>query len=274
MADSFNNIRRALFAIAFVGAAVTLGITVNLIGPLLPTGLHDFLIFSVVVSALTIIVILLLVQRSQPKVDTAILFILAALWLTMGAYSTDVVGHQFCYSLKGQTMPAKNGTTYSAESYCRQIKTVQAFSWANFVFLTIGFIKLITMLDNDNGDDRSSRIGSMSNASLTGAPVTLPPQTYPQAYPQYPQAYPDSPIMRSHSGRSHSGRSQGGRSQSGRSQSGRSHSGREGGRQTYVYVPGNVDTPPQRRFVQQQPGHSVVVQNGQVHQVPGSVVSV
>ncbi|CAE6392124.1 unnamed protein product, partial [Rhizoctonia solani] len=66
---------------------------------------------SQVVSAATLIIILALSQRSQPRIDAWVLFILAVLWLTMGAYSQDVIGFQRCYAMKGQKIPTSSGTT-------------------------------------------------------------------------------------------------------------------------------------------------------------------
>lgn len=239
MSSLFQRARLGLFGIVFACAGVVLGISANLTVHLLPTGLHDFLLFSLIVSALTIVVLILLALRSQPRIDAIVLFILAVLWLTMGAYSQDVIGHQFCYALKGQDIPAKNGTTFSAENYCRQMKTVLAFSWANFVFLSFGLIGLFTivlrLLSRGNEDVWRN---SMSDVTWFGdrEPINEPPKRH-----EYPG--------------SNSG----------------SHGGRGG--QTYIYYPGGSGAPLQQQVIQQQPGHSVVIQNGQVTQVPGSVVS-
>ncbi|KAF8607605.1 hypothetical protein BDV93DRAFT_519636 [Ceratobasidium sp. AG-I] len=243
MSSLFQRVRLGLFGIVFACAGVVLGISANLTVHFLPTGLHDFLLFSLIVSALTIVVLILLSLRSQPRIDAIVLFILAALWLTMGAYSQDVIGQQFCYALKGQNMSAKNGTEFSAENYCRQMKTVLAFSWANFVFLSFGLIGLLTLvlrlLSRGNKDVWRN---SMSDVTWFGdrEPLNEPPKRY-----EYP--------VNEHPG-SHSG----------------SHSGRGG--QTYIYYPGG-GAPLGHQVIQQQPGHSVVIQNGQVTQVPGSVVS-
>lgn len=242
MPNLFNKLRLGLFAVVFAGAGVVVGICANLASRLLTTGLHDFLIFSIVVSGLTIVVLVLLALRSQPRIDAVVLFILTALWLTMGAYSQDVIGHEFCYALKGQNIPAKNDTTFSAENYCRQMKTVLAFSWANFVFLCLGLMTLLRIVIKVYGrGDQDVWRNSMSDVSLFDAPLEPKPQEYPpQVYPQ--QEYP----MGSQSGRS-------------------GH--------TYVYYPGSTGAPLQHQVIQQQPGHSVIIQNGQVTQVPGSVVS-
>ncbi|KAG8747541.1 hypothetical protein FRC10_000677 [Ceratobasidium sp. 414] len=53
-----------------------------------------------------------------------------------------------------------------------------------------------------------------------------------------------------------------------------SGSGSGRGGHTFVYYPGSHGAPLQHQVIQQQPGHSVIIQNGQVTQVPGSVTSV
>lgn len=263
MTSNYNRFRLALFVVGFVAACIVLGISINLANYFLPTGLHDFLIFSIVASAFTIIVLIILAQRSQPWIDAIALLILAVLWVAMGAYSQDIIGHQLCYSMRGQTMPAKNNTTFSAESYCRQMKTILAFSWTNFAFLTVGLIFLfqrVSEMQEKYGPDawRESSSEVSFNVPTDAPSMAVRPQTYtlPQTYPVI------SPSRRSGSGRSISGRSASGRSASGRSASGQAH----------TYYSGQHGSP-HPQYVQQQPGHSVIIRNGQVTQVPGSVVS-
>ncbi|KAG8731405.1 hypothetical protein FRC12_019756 [Ceratobasidium sp. 428] len=82
----------------------------------------------------------------------------------MGTYSTDIIGQQFCYAQRGQTIPANSGITFSTESHCRRMKAIQAFSWANFVFrkskwLQRASIKLILCLNSDNPIRLAARRG-------------------------------------------------------------------------------------------------------------------
>ncbi|KAB5595591.1 hypothetical protein CTheo_1052 [Ceratobasidium theobromae] len=175
---------------------VVLGICANLTTHFLPTGLRSPL---KVASTLTIVAFILLALRSQPRIDAVVLFVLTVLWLTMGAYSQDVIGHQFCYALKGQNIPAKNNTTFSAENYCRQMKTVLAFSWANFVFLSLSLIGLLTLVIKIYArGDQDIWANSMSDVTIfTEKPDIKPlgPQEYPmgstsgrsgQTYVYYP----------------------------------------------------------------------------------------
>ncbi|QRV73749.1 membrane-associating domain protein [Ceratobasidium sp. AG-Ba] len=259
---SFKIARAINFALVFACAAVVLGITVNLNSRLSSTGIHDFLIFSLVVSILTIIVCIILALRSQPRVEAGVVFVLGVLWLTMGAYSTDVVGQQSCYAQRGQTIPANSDTTYSAESYCRQMKTVQAFSWANFVFLAILFGLLVGVGMKLNDQDKhdvwkdAGRSRGSDPEMLEERHLTRPPPPI-----GYPAESPVSPVRRGGSGRSTSGRSTSGRS------------GRSG--QRFVYPDAYGASPmPMPQVIQQQPGHSVIVRNGEVFQVPGSVTSI
>lgn len=243
MGHLFMIVRLGLFALVFAGAGVVLGISAHLTVHLLSTGIHDFLLFSLVVSGLTIVVFILLALRSQPRIDAAVLFVLIALWLTMGAYSQDVLGQQSCYALKGQTIPAKNDTTFSAENYCRQMKTILAFSWANFVFLTLTLVGLLTVvLKLYARGDRDIWKDSMSDVEL------FEEKELPK--PPMPIEIPGGSQVGSGIG---------------------SGSGRGG--HTFVYYPGSHGAPLQHQVIQQQPGHSVIIQNGQVTQVPGSVTS-
>jgi len=141
MTNLFKTIRFTTFAVAFIFSTIVLGLSANLAKHFLP--LHrDYLIFSLVASALTMVVLILLSLRSQPRVDLVFTFILAAVWVAMGGYSTDVIGHVECDSLRG-SIPAGKNTTYSAGGYCRQTKVVQSFSWANFVLFAVMFLTML-----------------------------------------------------------------------------------------------------------------------------------
>ncbi|CAE6523119.1 unnamed protein product [Rhizoctonia solani] len=213
----FNRLRLCLFAIVFAAASVVLGICAYLTSRLISTGIHDFLIFSLVASGFTIVVLVLLALRSQPRIDAVVLFILVVLWLTMGAYSQDLIGHQFCYSLRGQTIPAKNDGTMSAENYCRRMKTVLAFSWANFVFLTLWLVGLLALIIKIYARGNRDIWGnSMSDVTIfTESPIIKPgefpvgtgtslPTAPGQTFVYYPTA-PQAQVIQQFLKRIHSG---------------------------------------------------------------------
>lgn len=52
--------------------------------------------------------------RSQPRVDAFVLFVLGVLWLTMAAWTVDMVGGIQCAMLGSQTIEAKNGNSCGA----------------------------------------------------------------------------------------------------------------------------------------------------------------
>ncbi|KAF8759895.1 Ubiquitin-conjugating enzyme E2 [Rhizoctonia solani] len=201
MGDSnlFNTLRFRVFAAVFVGSIVVLALSAYLASVLFSTDIHDFLIFSLVVSVASLVIILALSQRSQPRIEAWVLFIIAVLWLTMGAYSQDVIGYQRCYAMRGQTVPTSNNATsmyfsptflndlnlallVSAESYCRQMKSTLAFSWAIFVLLTIWWIILLFVVDKLYASgDHDIWTGPMSDVMMPGEdPI---PKPEPEAYP-------------------------------------------------------------------------------------------
>ncbi|KAF8743217.1 Ubiquitin-conjugating enzyme E2, partial [Rhizoctonia solani] len=247
MGDSnlFNTLRFRAFAAVFIGSIVVLALSAYLASVLFSTDIHDFLIFSLVVSVASLVIILALSQRSQPRTEAWVLFILAVLWLTMGAYSQDVIGYQRCYAMRGQTVPTSNNATMSAERYCRQMKSILAFSWAIFVLLTIWWIILLFVVNKLYASgDHDIWTGPMSDVMMPGEdPI---PKPEPEAYP--PRGRGVSPRPPS------------------------AH------RQPYQYPyysnpPSTSGSIHRQQLVQQLPGHSVVVQNGRVHQVAGSFLS-
>ncbi|KII95196.1 hypothetical protein PLICRDRAFT_34035 [Plicaturopsis crispa FD-325 SS-3] len=110
----------------------------------LPNIHHDFTIFSLIVPSITIFVFLLLWQWSQPRIELPIVFILFSLWLAMGAWAADIIGHVECFSLRGQQTQTKNGSM-SSSAYCYEMKVIEAFSWMAFVITILYFVVLWTL---------------------------------------------------------------------------------------------------------------------------------
>jgi hypothetical protein len=217
MTNLFKAIRFWVYLAAFACAAVVLGLSANFAAKFLP--LHrDFLIFSLVVSAFTLTALIVLCLRSQPRFDIAAILLLSIMWLANGAYSADVIGHVECDMLSG-SMPTKNGGSYSSQGYCRQMKVIEAFSWACFVILIISWMVLLTLTTRAHArGDRHIWSASVSDLPWFGQYDT----NYPGAAVYYPQTQPMN------------------------------------GQPIY-----------------QLPGHNVVIQNGQVTQIPttpGSMV--
>jgi len=125
---------------------VVLGLVANFASKFLPSLHRDFLIFALVVSAGTIVILTVILLRSQPRWDLFVLFLLAACWLTMGSWSADMIAHIECDTLGDQRTPTKNNGTMSYQVYCREMKAILAFSWANFVILILSFTILLILI--------------------------------------------------------------------------------------------------------------------------------
>ncbi|KAH7105710.1 hypothetical protein BKA62DRAFT_401350 [Auriculariales sp. MPI-PUGE-AT-0066] len=162
----FQRVRTTAYICIIISSIVVLGIAAHLASEFLPTYHAPFIIFSLIASVLTFVLLIIMyaaaprsqyillthglflrsMLRSTPRWDMVALFILAVLWLAMGAYSTDFIGYVECFALGGQTTPTKNGHSTSARSYCYELKTIQAFSWTNFGILTLAFIVLLCLV--------------------------------------------------------------------------------------------------------------------------------
>jgi len=111
----------------------------------LPDIHRDFVIFGLIVPALTILMFLLNLQWAQPATEAGTYFIIGTLWLTMGAWSTDMIGSTQCDTLRGQKTPTKNGQM-NFQAYCYEMKVIQAFSWAIFCMFLIAFYILMQLV--------------------------------------------------------------------------------------------------------------------------------
>jgi len=132
MTIRFGNNRLAFYIGVFVLSGVVLGVDAHFASIFFPKFHRDFIIFALVTPSLTIFTFLLTLQWAQPQTEAIILTILSILWLTMGAWATDIIGFVQCDALGGQTVPANSGNT-NAQAYCYEMKVIQAFSWAVFI---------------------------------------------------------------------------------------------------------------------------------------------
>jgi len=223
----FSNLRSIGYVLAFCLSGIVLGLAANFAQLFLPNILHDFTIFSLVVPSSTILIFLLLLQFAQPVVEVTVHFILGILWLTLGAWSADIIGFIQCYGLTGQ-QPTKNGTI-PAQTYCYEMKVIEALSWCLFVMFALFFLIMITLTT------RAVALGRVyawrEHSSQLGW------------FGQWP-AYPTEAVPRG---------------------------------PPYAYQPGAYGMPPGGSYVQQVPGHSVVIHPGVngappvITQVPGVV---
>ncbi|KAI0832458.1 hypothetical protein BC628DRAFT_1406926 [Trametes gibbosa] len=228
--------------------ATVLGIAAYWASIFLPNIHHDYSIFSLIVPALTLLLLLVGLQWSTPRTEAVFLFILGVLWLAEAAWTTDIIGSTQCDSLGLQQVITKSGSI-AAKSWCYEMRVVQAFSWMIFCLYAIFLWILISLTARAKVFGRpfawSEPIIELPwFGQLPGYPEggQYPPGMYPNGY-GYPGGMPMSMGMQP--------------------------MGVYGG--GAQVAPGYV--------VQQTPGHSVVIQpgmNGQpttVTQIPGTVSS-
>jgi len=139
----FGNLRLAVLFFIFACASVVLGLSAYLSARLLPYE-GGLLIFSMVASGATIVVIWILVLRSTPFFETFLLFVYSVLWLTMGAMTVDRIGAVQCFDLSGN-LDTHHNRTMDAAQHCRDMKAVEAFSWALFVVFVSMFLLVLSL---------------------------------------------------------------------------------------------------------------------------------
>lgn len=194
----FTNIRLSTYAFVLVLTGTVLGISAYFASIFLPNLHHDFTIFSLVVPAWTIFILIVLLIRSQPRFEAFFLFITAVLWLTMGAWSSDMIGAVECFSMGNQMTPTKNGQV-SARAYCYESKVVEAFSWAIFICLAFSLIFIIALANRSQvmgypyiWQESTDLLPWFGQAP--GYPG-VPYSSYPQMYGGYPMGGAGVPGM-------------------------------------------------------------------------------
>jgi len=184
------------YILAFCLSAVVLGLAANFAALFLPDINHDFTIFSLVAPSATIFVFLslLLLQFAQPIVEVSLHVILSILWLAMGAWSADVIGPIQCYGLAGQSQTTKHGTM-SEQTYCYEMKVIEALSWSLFVLFALFFLIMTTLTTRAVALGRiyawrehTSQLGWFGQWPAYPAD-SLHPRGHPYGYGAYPGAY-------------------------------------------------------------------------------------
>jgi len=145
MTQLFKDMRLYGYIIVLLLSTTVLGISAYLASIFLPNIQHDFSIFSLIVPSLTILIFLVTISWSSPRTEVVFLFILGVLWLTMGAWSGDILGSLQCDALAGQRTTIKNGGSISTQAWCYEMKVIEAFSWMNFCLFAI-FIWIVVSL--------------------------------------------------------------------------------------------------------------------------------
>jgi len=174
----FIEVRMGTYFVIFLASVIVLAISSHFAVIFLPQFHADIIVFGLLVSAVTITTIVLVLLRSQPRWDVVLLFVMAALWLALAAFATDYIGHIQCIDLTGQTTQTNSGSI-SAVQYCRELKVILSFSWANFAILTLSFIVLLALILRVQAQGRQyAWRESMSNIPWFGAPGYYMPMQY------------------------------------------------------------------------------------------------
>ncbi|KAH9936948.1 hypothetical protein B0H21DRAFT_698844 [Amylocystis lapponica] len=144
MTQLFKDMRLYGFVAIMLLSAAVLGIAAYLGSIFLPNIHHDFGVFSLLVPSLTIFIFLIIISWSSPRTEAVFLFILGVLWLAMGAWSSDMMGNVQCDTLAGQRTATKSGSIAS-QSWCYEMKVIEAFSWMVFCLFAIFLWILIAL---------------------------------------------------------------------------------------------------------------------------------
>jgi len=253
----FIVVRMAVFSLTALGAAAVLGMAIHQ-ATLFLHNTYDkpYLIFAIVVAALTLIACLALSAKYSLYTHIGCIAFLAILWLALASYTTDRIGYVQCESLDGQTRPAqplgKTTAQYNAVSWCRELKAMMAFAWfdwALFMIAIVSWIRLSEHEENTYGEgdehvrheERAMEEGGFANGQYLRREGLQAGYGVPGVA---------------------NGGVLGGGGLGARYVS-------TGG--AYNYPTGGLPLQTGQQVIYQQPGHNVVISNGQVTQVPTGV---
>ncbi|EKM51621.1 uncharacterized protein PHACADRAFT_261870 [Phanerochaete carnosa HHB-10118-sp] len=209
MTQVFRDMRLYGHIAVFLLAVTVLGIGADLVGTLSSNFHHDFSIFSVVVSSLTIAAFIILNYWSCPLVELIVLFVLGVLWLATGSWSADIMGSIQCDAINKSQRIATKSESMSARIWCYEMTIIEVFSWMESALFVIFILILITLTtrakvfgryrawsepilelpwfseypafgvgESEAGESMGGGSGYYSPRSVAGYPTGLPPQAY------------------------------------------------------------------------------------------------
>jgi len=242
----FSLVRMVAMALCFVASAAVCGLAAYQ-ASLFIDQMFDkpYLIYALVVSVISIFASAFLAFMYSFNTHIGCIAILTILWLALAAYTTDRIGYVQCESLYGQRKNIDHGGTYDSVAYCRELKAIMGFAWFNFALLIICIVSWIRLqeFEEQEGLGHTSESGSVRR------------EVRREETAQYQEG------VRGVNGPFIGG--PGGLNGGYPIQNGYTGGGLVNGVTGGVY-PGQTG----QTVVYQQPGHNVVMQNGQIRQVP------
>jgi len=150
----FTNIRISVYLFTGALSATVLGFAAYFATLFLPHIHRDYTIFALIVPSVTIFVLgtlLIMTHLAQPRFEVVSLFVLSILWLALGAWTVDrrdfLSADSDCSSWGIQQIVTKHGTS-SAQTYCHEMKVVETFSWMNFGIFAIFMVIILILASN------------------------------------------------------------------------------------------------------------------------------
>ncbi|KAI0033327.1 hypothetical protein K488DRAFT_85009 [Vararia minispora EC-137] len=104
----------------------------------------DFTIFALIPPSWTLLMIIMLLVVSTPRVEIVATFLGGVLWLIMGAWLADSLGSTTCTSLSNARQQTRNGFI-PAERYCDIQKVQESFAWLLFILMLIWFFLIFNL---------------------------------------------------------------------------------------------------------------------------------
>ncbi|CCA69967.1 hypothetical protein PIIN_03907 [Serendipita indica DSM 11827] len=161
----FSKIRSLVLFFMWACGCVVLGLASNFASLLLPWD-SDFIIFALVVSAMTIIFTFATSLRSTPAFEAIGLFVLSVMWVAMGGFTVDRIGGVQCFSLPHDPINTGRNKTMPADTHCKQMKVIMAFSWAEFSIFVLMFIIVVILTIRARSHGAGSRVWNESISDL------------------------------------------------------------------------------------------------------------
>jgi len=145
----FSLVRQVTLGLCFISSAAVIGLTAYMATLFNDKYDKPWIIFALILSTVSLFVFAALGFQYSFRTHIGAIGFMCILWLGLASYTTDRIGYVQCESLDGQTKPRSNGGTYDSVAWCRETKAVMGFAWFNFAMLIISVVSWIRLQESE-----------------------------------------------------------------------------------------------------------------------------
>ncbi|KAG9018564.1 hypothetical protein FRB90_011393 [Tulasnella sp. 427] len=237
----FSAIRAAVFTLCFLASAAVLGLAAYQATVFMVNKFDKpWIITALVISVISVLASAGLAFRYSFMTHIACIALLTVMWLSLASYTTDRIGYVQCENLTGKRPTVHGRGNGSNVAWCRELKAAMGLSWFNFGLCLIAIVAWLRLQESEEhqgfreGDSESDREEFRAAETAEAAFTELPGGRRRRLYANGVPVVAGQPALMTGA--------------------------------TAYPAAATLPNGTGGQVVYQQPGHNIVIQNGQIRQ--------